>query len=134
MPLSYFWLLKSSTHRKLGIRKIKYIFCLLCLPPPFFSGTPFNTQWAADNREKLKDLSILQYDVIFLSRFSKKIMWIFKELCLCWFSSKRKYRLISPLAIHIYFFLLILFSHVLLSSSYWRMDRSFRYLLIINYS
>ena len=40
----------------------------------------------------------------FVTRFSKKITWIFKELCLCWFSSKRKYRLISPLAIHIYFF------------------------------
>ena len=40
----------------------------------------------------------------FVTRFSKKISWIFKELCLCWFSSKRKYRLISPLAIHIYFF------------------------------
>merc|ERR1711860_443129 len=40
----------------------------------------------------------------FVTRFSKKITRIFKELCLCWFSSKRKYRLISPLAIHIYFF------------------------------
>ena len=40
----------------------------------------------------------------FVTRFSKKITWIFKELCLCWFSSKRKYRLISPLVIHIYFF------------------------------
>ena len=40
----------------------------------------------------------------FVTRLSKKITWIFKELCLCWFSSKRKYRLISPLAIHIYFF------------------------------
>ena len=40
----------------------------------------------------------------FVTRFSKKISWIFKEPCLCWFSSKRKYRLISPLAIHIYLF------------------------------
>ena len=60
----------------------------------------------------------------FVTRFSKKITWIFKELCLCWFSSKRKCRLISPLAIHIFFFINFVFA-CLLSSSYWRMDRSF---------